>query len=119
MSSYRAELRALLEALVVAVPPVRIHIDNQAVLDGVNQGRAWCISSKAAESDLWRLVWDQLDRVKATGPVELKKVEAHTTWMDLLNKVISPKEQFWELAGRSGSQGQHQALGSACARFCL
>ena len=118
MSSYRAELRALLDALVVAVPPVRIHIDNQDVLDGANQGRAWCISSKVAESDLWRLVWDQLDRVKATGPVELKKVKDHTTRIDLLKKVISPKEQYgnWlaDLAAKASTK-HSEALAPASA----
>ena len=82
------------EALQTAAPPVKIHVDNQAVLDGVELGRAWCTSSRAAEADLWRSVWDQLDQVRAIGPVEFKKVKAHTSWMDLLNRVISPKGQF-------------------------
>ena len=37
-SSIRAELKAWLEDLRMAVPPVTFHIDNQAVVDGVRKG---------------------------------------------------------------------------------
>ena len=114
MSSYRAELGAVYEALQTAAPPVKIHVDNQAVLDGVELGRAWCTSSRVAEADLWRSVWDQLDQVRAIGPVEFKKVKAHTSWMDLLNRVISPKEQFgnWLADGAAkiaAQRSEHEA----------
>ena len=94
VSSHRAELRALLEALKVCPGTVRIHVDNQAVVDGVHGSREMCTSAKATDADLWRVVWDELDIVRARGTVEVLKVKAHTTWLDILYKRISPKDQL-------------------------
>ena len=94
VSSHRAELRAVMETLRVAKPPLRVHIDNQSVLDGLLQDREWCTSSSAADADLWREVWDLLVPLQASGSVDFHKVKAHTGWLELLSRKISPKHQF-------------------------
>ena len=108
VSSHRAELRALLEVLKCAAPPLRIHIDNKGVIDGTEEGREWCTSSKTADSDLWREVWDHLERVRLGGTVEFLKVKAHTGWAELLDRKITPRQQFgnWlaDLAAKSSAK---------------
>ena len=94
VSSFRAELRALLEVLLIAVPPLRIHSDNKCVVDGVQRGRAWYTRTKAAGADLWRRVFDRLEELQGQGEVAVVKVKAHTSWYDLLNRRISAKEQY-------------------------
>ena len=94
VSSHRAELKAIHEALKCTQPPLRIHTDNQAVVDGCRQGRAWCVRSRAADADLWRLVWDLLNAAREKGEVHIVKVKAHTGWEELLQRKISPKDQY-------------------------
>ena len=94
VSSYRAELRALLEALRHAETPLTIHTDSQPVIDGCARGRKWCVSSKATDADLWREVWDLLEEVRMKGQVHIVKVKAHTGWDELLRRKISPKDQY-------------------------
>ena len=119
ISSHRAELRALLAALSWATPPVRIHVDNKDVVDGVSNGRDQCVSSKTADADLWRLVWDKLEDVKLAGKVRVVKVKAHTGWHDLLNRKISPVNQYgnW-LADEAAKEATKQsALQAPTASF--
>ena len=106
VSSHRAELRAIHEALKVAEPPLRIHTDNQPVVDGCRHGRAWCTSSRAADADLWRTVWDLLEESRAKGTVDIVKVKAHTGWAELLLRKISPRDQYgnW-LADEAAKEG--------------
>ena len=94
ISSFRAELQALLEALKIAVPPVRIHTDNQNVVDGVLRGKLWCTRAKATGADLWRSVFDKLEELKDEGEVAVVKVKAHTGWFDLISRRIAPRDQF-------------------------
>ena len=94
MSSFRAKLRALLEVLRMAVPPLRIHTDNKSVVDGVKAGRRWCTRAKAKGADLWRLVFDRLEELEEQGEVAVLKVKAHTSWFDVLSGKITPREQF-------------------------
>ena len=94
VNSFRAELQAILEVLQIAVPPVRIHTDNQDVVDGVQRGRGWCTRAKAAGADLWRKVFDRLEELASKGQVSVIKVKAHTSWVDLLSRRITPREQF-------------------------
>ncbi len=58
-SVVRSELRAVLEALRLAAPPLRLHIDNKEVVDGFTNGRAWCTEPGRDGADLWRQIWDR------------------------------------------------------------
>ena len=82
-SSFRAELKALLEVLRVAVPPIRIFVDNKGVVDGVKKGEKWCTHSKSACADLWRKVWFLLNELEGQE-VHVLKIKAHTTWWDVI-----------------------------------
>ena len=119
VSSHRAELRALLEALRRAVPPLRIHTDNQSVVDGVANGRVWCVSSKSADADLWRDVWHLLDSKRMFGEISVVKVRAHIGWEQLLARTIFPRDQFgnW-LADAAAKTGASRAEAEAPAAAC-
>ena len=82
VSSFRAELQALYEVLKIAVPPVRIHIDNQDVVDEVSRGRKWCTLASTAGADLWRCIFDKLEELRDEGEVVVVKVKAHIGWWD-------------------------------------
>jgi ribonuclease HI len=85
-SAFRAELKAVLEALRLALPPLTIYCDNAAVVQGFDRGKEFCVSSKARGADLWRQVWFMLDEIG--GDVRMVKVKAHTTWADVLPRRI-------------------------------
>ena len=89
-SSFRAELKALLEALRVTVGPVKIFIDNKAVVQGVKKGEDWCTSSRSSGADLWRQVWRYLNELE--GNVEVVKVKAHSKWWDVVEGKIAHRE---------------------------
>ena len=82
VSSFRAELQALYEVLKIAVPPVRIHTDNQDVVDGVSRGRKWCTRASTVGADLWRCIFDKLEELRDEGEVVVVKVKAHIGWWD-------------------------------------
>jgi ribonuclease HI len=90
-SSFRAEQTALLEALRIAVPPIKIHCDNQQVVDGVASGRSWCTDARREGADLWKAIWDALDDV-GEG-VNVVKVKAHTSWREVARGIITLRDQ--------------------------
>ena len=96
VSSHRAELRAVLEVLRVARPPLRVHIDNKSVLDGLEADSGWGTDARDADADLWRQVWSLLTPLKQKGvdAITFHKVKAHTGWTELLGRSIHPKHQF-------------------------
>lgn len=74
----RAELWALLQILVVCLPPLRVHIDNATVVKGVQMGRRWCCHSGRPHADVWRRVWHYLDSI-GLGPdgITVLKCKSH------------------------------------------
>ena len=92
-SSFRAELQALLEVLRVTVPPLTIYVDNQAVVDGVNKGEEWCTRSGASCAVLWKKVWAILKDLEGQEVV-VQKVKAHTTWIQVLARMITYKNHI-------------------------
>ncbi len=107
-SVVRAELRGLLEALRRAVTPIRVHVDNAEVVDGVRKGRAWCCSATRDGADLWRQVWAILDDL---GPeAQVVKVKAHTTPEDVDEGRIAPRDRAGnEFADRYAKLGSKLA----------
>ena len=91
-SIFRAELKAVLEVLRIAVPPLRVHVDNAQVVQGFREGRQWCVSGKSCAADLWREVWDVYGDIE--GGVEVVKVKAHTTWWEALAGQISARNSW-------------------------
>ncbi len=87
----RAELRAVLETLRVAVPPLTIYVDNATVVDGFDRGEQWCTRAGADAADLWREIWH---RWKDIGPgVAIKKVRAHTSVLDIIRGRITEEDR--------------------------
>ena len=66
----------------MTVGPVKIFIDNKAVVQGVKKGEDWCTSSRSSGADLWRQVWRYLNELE--GSVEVVKVKAHSKWWDVV-----------------------------------
>jgi hypothetical protein len=81
-TSLRAELWAVLEMLRMALPPLRIWVDNKGVVDGWHRGRTWCCSSSRPAADLWKQVWDKLDDIGVDG-IEVRKCKGHATEADV------------------------------------
>ncbi len=81
-SSYRAELKALLETLRRAAPPLTIYSDNKAVVAGVSRGEARCTNSKCEAADLWKDIWFYLEQL---GPhVHVEWTKGHAKWHHVL-----------------------------------
>ena len=55
--SYVAEMKAILEALRIAVPPITIYTDNAEVLRDAAKGKAWCVSAEVRGAAIWRDMW--------------------------------------------------------------
>ena len=90
-SILRAELRAVLEALRMGLPPLTIHTDNAEVVEGFLIGEEMACQAHREGADLWRLVWQKLQEM-GEG-VEIRKVKAHTTESDVLEGLIDLKHQ--------------------------
>ena len=60
-SSPRAELWAVIQVLLVAVPPFCIHTDHLEVILGLARGRAWAHCPRRSNRDLWVQLWAKLD----------------------------------------------------------
>ncbi len=99
----RAELRAVLETLAVAAPPLTIYSDSAFVVDGFTKGRRWCTRAGGEAADLWRLVWHRMEDIG--GGVEIRKVKAHTTWIDVLKGRISREDRDGNAAADAAAKG--------------
>ncbi|CAK0796433.1 unnamed protein product [Prorocentrum cordatum] len=77
----RAELYALLQALRVGTPPMRIFTDCQNVVDGAKAGPAWLDKRSRPHLDLWECIAQAIAELEGLGPrtVQALKVKAHAT----------------------------------------
>ncbi len=96
-SILRAELTAVLNALRVAMPPLRIHVDNAEVVKGFQQGERWCLAPDRDGGDLWREVWVRMGELAGVGVVEVVKVKAHTEAEEVDEGVITERDRFGNL----------------------
>ena len=107
-SIFRAELKAVLAVLRIAVPPLRIHVDNAQVVRGFQQGKQWCVNSRSCGADIWREVWEVYDEIG--GGVEVRKVKAHTFWWDVLaGKITARNRAGNHLAAQEAKKALHEA----------
>ena len=90
-SIYRAELTAVLETLRVAVPPLTIHVDNAAVVQGIQDGKQATTRAGREAADLWRQVWHLMDEIG--DGVRVSKVKAHTSWWDVWDGKITLRDR--------------------------
>ena len=82
-TAFRAELRAVLELLVMAVSPINIFVDNQEVVDGWTKGQTWCCSVGRSAADLWRIFWRRINDIGDDG-ISIIKCKGHATAADVL-----------------------------------
>ena len=112
-SSQRAQLRALLEVLRRAAPPLRIWTDCAGILSGLKRGKKWCCCSSRAAADIWQAIWHILDDL-GLDQVTVVKEKGHATEAD----VQSGRIAAWEKTGNE--HADHFArYGSALAEHCV
>ena len=49
----RAELTAFFCLLRKVSGPIKVHVDNKGIIDGLRKGEKECIKPRAADADLW------------------------------------------------------------------
>ena len=90
-TALRAELRAVVMLLKHAVPPLTIHVDCKAVVDGWIRGREWTESSSRPDADLWRELWLRMEDV---GPgISIVKCKGHATDNDVKKGDVTAQEK--------------------------
>ena len=50
----RAELTAFLCLLKTVCGPIKVHVDNKGIIDGLRKGEKECIKPGAGDADLWK-----------------------------------------------------------------
>ena len=55
----RAELTAFLCFLKKVIGPIKVHVDNKGIIDGLRKGEKECIKPRAGDSDLWIKIWEE------------------------------------------------------------
>ena len=116
-TSYRAELKALLEVLRIALPPLTIHCDNDQVVQGRLRGKEWCTAATTDCADLGREVWRYLDDKE--GEVSIVWVKGHTTWMDVLTRRVTLQQHKGnELADAAAKTARARAEAIAPPAAC-
>ncbi len=105
-SVVRSELRAVLEALRLAVVPLCIHVDNREVVDGFKLGEQWCTQPGRDGADLWRSIWAKMRDIG--DGVDVVKVKAHTDLSDIDDGVITARDRVGnflaDAAARKGAR---------------
>ena len=71
----RAELTAFLCLLRRVIGPIKVHVDNKGIMDGLRKGEKECIKPRAGDADLWIRIWEELrELVKRGISVEVEHV---------------------------------------------
>ena len=76
----RAELWAVLQALRLCSPPIQIHTDCAAVIQGLKKGSKRCGAADAKHADVWRLIWHHIEDIGfGSEGITVVKCKAHVT----------------------------------------
>ena len=74
----RAELTAFLCLLRKVIGPIKVHVDNKGIIDGLRKGVKECIKPRAGDADLWiKIGKNHMNWFKKGIPVEVEHVTAH------------------------------------------
>ena len=74
----RAELTAFLCFLRKVSGPIKVHVDNKGMIDGLRKSEKQCIKPRAGDADLWIKIWEELHELVKRGiSVEVAHVTAH------------------------------------------
>ena len=85
-SVVRSELLALLEILRHTPGGLVVHVDNQEVVDGVQQGSLWCCAAGRDGADLWKSLWHILDDLAG---VDVVKIKDHSKYSHVMEGTIT------------------------------
>ena len=89
----RAALTAFLCLPKGVIGPVRVHVDNKGIIDGLRRGESKCIKPRAEDAELWIKIWEALHDLAERGiSVEVEHVKAH--WTKKEKKYMSHFEKF-------------------------
>ena len=89
----RAELTAFLFLLKKVIGPIKVHVDNTGIIDGLWRGERECIKPEAGDADLWIKNWEELQVLMTKEiVVEVEHVKAQRTKND--KKDMSHFEKF-------------------------
>ena len=73
--------------------PIKVHVDNKGIIDGLWRGERKCIDPKAGDAALWIKIWEELHLLMSKEiMVEVEHVKAHRTKKD--KKDMSHFERF-------------------------
>ena len=76
----RAVLTAFLCLFRKVCGPIKVHVDNKGIIDGLRKGEKECILPRAGDADLWIKSWEELRELVTRGIfVEVEHVKAHRT----------------------------------------
>ena len=77
----RAELTAFLCLLKRVIGPVRVHVDNKGLTDGLRRGESKCIKPRTGDANVWIKKWEELHGLAERGIlVEVEHVKKATRY---------------------------------------
>ena len=56
----RVELTALFCFLKKVIEPIKVHVENKGIIDGLWRGERKNIDPKAGDADMWTKIWEEL-----------------------------------------------------------
>ena len=77
-TAHRAEVMAILHILRRAEPPIVVATDHESAVKAFKRGKAYCCDRTRFAADLWRQIWDVVERLGGPSQVDLVWVKAHT-----------------------------------------
>ena len=93
--------------------PIKVHVDNKGIIDGLRKGEKECIKPRAGDADLWFKIWEELHELVRRGIlVEVAHVKAHRTKKETAKMtqyekfVIEGNEKADDLAKAGGNVGR-------------
>ena len=96
----RAELWALLQAIILTEPGGTFIKDIAAVLRGLGRGRKWCSVGRRPHADVWRRIWERFRDIAKEAHIEsVTKCKAH----------LSKSEQARMIQATSSRQADERA----------
>ena len=106
----RAELTAFLCLLKkVTAGPIKVHVDNKGIIDGLWRGERKCIDPKAGDADLWIKIWEELHLLMSNQIlVDVEHVKAHRTEKDKkemlqLEKFVTEDDEKGDELAKAGA----------------
>ena len=75
----KAALTAFLCLLRKVSGPIKAHVDNKGIIDGLRKGEKECFKPRAGDADLWKIREEIHELVKKGILMEVEHVKAHRT----------------------------------------